>query len=509
MASPLKHPIPEHRPAHPYGSAGQRPLVTTCIVIAALVIAIGVTASRVRAQSGAGAMTPQTNLAPLAPSTPGGGFGAPPSFGGGNHIGAIAPSLGASSLGPPSSTAGGSLFDPYATGVTPGYYQPALPPGSVAPTAPPTVAGAWGAQGGGVFGGLFSRPASAPLSTGLNAPILNPSVPGAPTQSPPPMYGAPVAGANSYGAPPVYGAPSFPSTIYPSGTPSTLFPNGLYGGGFGTVAPGFSAYRFLQGPRLRHAYIGSGSDITDLSINDTDVSVAFAFQNFLYSSQPLYVVPSFSLHLWDGPQSSSGVDLPSNAYSGFLDFGWQTDPNRMFGVELGVRVGAFTAFDTFRDDSIRVLGKGLASFRLTPASTLKIGVYYLDRIDWKLIPAGGVLWQPNPQTRFDIFFPQPKFARYCRTIGTHDVWWYLAGDYGGGSWTIERAGTGASDRVDINDLRVMTGWEWGRSDLIRTGRRTAFAEIGYVFERELIYKNDPTDRLKPDDAIMFRAGFGY
>ncbi len=465
---------------------------------------------------------PQTNLAPIAPRSYGGGYSAPPSLGGGN-IGQIAPSLSAPSYGASSATSGGSLFDPYSTGQTPGYYQPAMPPGTIAPTAPPTVAGSLGTpggfgapsaygtgaygQGGGLFGGLFSRPASAPMSSGLNAPMLNAPISGAPITGSAPVYGSPVP--NTYAAPGGFGSPAFPSTIYPSGSPSTLFPGGLFGGGFsGDANSSFSAYRFLQGPRVRHAYLGAGNDSTDLAINDTDVSFAFAFPNFMYSNQPLYVVPSFSLHLWDGPQSVSGADLPPNAYSGFLDFGWQTDPNRMFGVELGVRVGAFTAFDTFRDESIRVLGKGLASFRLTPASTLKVGVYYLDRNNWKLLPAAGLLWQPNPQTRFDIFFPQPKFARYWRTIGTHDVWWYLAGDYGGGSWTIKRD-SGASDSVDINDLRVMAGWEWGRSDLIRVGRRTAFAEIGYVFDREVKYDKSPMDDIKPDDAIMFRAGFGY
>ena len=476
---------------------------------------------------------PQTNLAPISPGSTSFGGSA---YSGNSNLGTIAPSLGAPGAfsGPggsriPSATATGSLFDPYSTSQTPGYFQPAMPPGSVSPVTPPTVAGALGssgvlgaptnfgtglagpsatggspgAVGGPLFGGLFSRPASAPMPSGLNGPVLNRSY-----GAPPPIY-QPQPVPNAYSAPGGFGSPVFPSTIYPSGSPSTLFPGGLFGNGFGGDAnSGFSAYRFLQGPRLRHAYLGAGDGSDDVAINDTDVSFAFAFPNFMYSSQPLYVVPSFSLHLWDGPLSSSGADLPARAYSGFLDFGWQTDPNRMFGVELGVRVGAFTAFNTFRNDSIRVLGKGLGSFRLTPATTLKVGVYYLDRNNWKLIPAAGLLWQPNPYTRFDLFFPQPKIARYCRTIGTYDVWGYLSGDYGGGSWTIKRANN-ASDSVDINDLRVMAGLEWGRSDLIRLGRRTAFVEIGYVFDREVKYDKTPLSDFKPDDAIMIRAGFGY
>jgi len=449
------------------------------------------------APSGSPLDIPQTNLVPIAPRSS-------EAFGG-NSLSTIAPSLGM-----PSATATGSLFDPYSTSQAPGQFQPAMPPGSLMPNSPPGLA-----PGGGLFGGLYSQPASQPMPSGLNgpvygAPIVNsPPVFGAPVYgTPPPMYGQPMP--SPYGMPGGFGAPSFPSTAYPSGTPSTLFPGGLFGSVpfSGDANSAFSAYRFLQGPRLRHTFLGTGNDPTDLQINDTDVSVAFAFPNFLYSNQPLFVAPSFSLHLWDGPDSASGADLPGQAYSGFLDFGWQTDPNQMFGVELGVRVGAFTAFDTFRDESIRVLGKGLGSFRLTPASTVKLGVYYLDRNNWKLIPAGGLLWQPNPYTRFDIFFPQPKLAHYWRTIGTHDVWWYLAGDYGGGSWTIKRA-DGAADSVDINDFRAMAGLEWGLSDLIRGGRRTAFVEFGYVFERELKFKYNPADDISPGNAWMIRAGFGY
>lgn len=399
---------------------------------------------------------PQTNLAPVGPPPPA-GPGAPAGAG----------------------TAGSTLFDPYATGGSNGS-NPAAPP-SLAPGPSGNY------PGGGLLGGLFSTPAGAPMSPGAAPPSFSPPPPGAPS--------------------------GYPSSVYPSESPSSLFPGGLApGGSFVGFMPDLHAHRLLQGPRLRHGYIAdSGDGADDLSINDTDVSVAFAFPRFLYSTQPLYVVPSFGLHLWDGPRSTGGprsADLPSAVYDGFLDFGWQSDPNQIFGLELGTRVGAFTDFDTFNSDSIRVMGKALVSFRLTPTSTLKGGAYYLDRNDIQLIPAGGLLWQPDPMTRFDIFFPEPKLAHYWRTVGTHDVWWYLAGDYGGGSWTIERADE-TEDSVDLNDLRVMFGLEWGRSDLLRTGRRSGFLEAGYVFAREVEYRRSPEDDFEPDNAFMVRAGIGY
>ncbi|MCA9207981.1 MAG: hypothetical protein KDA55_06475, partial [Planctomycetales bacterium] len=196
------------------------------------------------------------------------------------------------------------------------------------------------------------------------------------------------------------------------------------------------------------------------------------------------------------------------AYEAFVDFGWQSDPNQILGVDLGFRIGVWTDFDTLNNDSLRLLGKGLVKYHVTPAVTLKAGVLYVDRLKVKLIPAGGILWEPNPQMRFDIYFPEPKISTYFTTLGNYEIWTYLAGEYGGGSWTIERV-SGMSDQIDINDIRVIAGIEWARPDMIRQGRRIGFIEAGYVFERELLYRNTPASNLDLGETLMVRAGIGY
>ena len=80
--------------------------------------------------------------------------------------------------------------------------------------------------------------------------------------------------------------------------------------------------------------------------------------------------------------------------------------------------------------------------------------------------------------------------------------------YGGGNWRIQRT-DGSKDNVDINDIRIALGLEWGRNDMMRDGRRIGFAEIGYVFDRELIYKARPGDNLNLHDTFVIRAGIGY
>ena len=108
-----------------------------------------------------------------------------------------------------------------------------------------------------------------------------------------------------------------------------------------------------------------------------------------------------------------------NAYSAYLDFQWASDPKLQIGAELGFRVGAYTDFNTLNDDSLRIQGLALGMSRLTPTWTLKLGAMYLDRNNIKILPAGGLLWTPTPQVRFDFFFPQPKLSAYLTTVGRY------------------------------------------------------------------------------------------
>lgn len=430
--------------------------------------------------------------------------------------------------------------------------QPLAPPASqlADPYAPPPRESVFGApplgpssqNSGGLFG-MFSQPASSPVPAGVTQSFQGSMLPpgggvGQPTLGPPTL-GPPTSSASGYGpgvygpgaADPgmgmgglstndIYGAPAYPnqggygspypSSVYPSTTPSTLFPEGIFAPGATIAGPPLvaEAFRLFQGPRFRYTYTAAGDSPTNVNVNDFDFAFAFAFPRFVYSTQPLFVIPSFSLHLWDGPDGATGADLPSKAYSAFVDVGWESDRNQMIGTEFGVRVGVFSDFDTYNSRSLRVLGRGLVHFRLSPASTFRAGVYYLDRNDYKLIPAAGLRYQPDPFNIYDLFFPLPKVSHYWRTIGTQDVWWYVAGGVGGGSWTIERT-SGMEDSIDINDLRVYTGIEFGLNDAIRVGRRTGFVEFGYAFDREVTYYFNPQDNFDPGNAFVFRAGFGY
>ncbi|MEM1305589.1 MAG: hypothetical protein AAGG46_11865, partial [Planctomycetota bacterium] len=144
-------------------------------------------------------------------------------------------------------------------------------------------------------------------------------------------------------------------------------------------------------------------------------------------------------------------------------------------------------------------GRGLGILKLTPTLDLVAGVVYLDRIDVSLLPAGGIHYRPNDIWEFYAVFPSPRVTRRLPSSSELEFNWFVAGEYGGGSWTANRAGL--DDRFDYNDLRVTTGFEW-RSPTGRSGS----IELGYVFDRELIFDSGTPGPSTVDDTFLFRAG---
>lgn len=379
----------------------------------------------------------------------------------------------------------------------PGYGQPyvSAPPYA----APPATAG----------GGIFSVP-----PTGAAPPGYVP-----PGYAPPAVTGAP-PGYGTYSPDPRF--VQGPSSIFPPAPYSNPYPSGnVY---YNQPDGGIAQYtKFIQGITLEHTWL-AGDDSADLDQNDSDVAVTFALPIFPNPKNPLYVSPGFGLHLWDGPAfpDSFPADLPAQAYDAYLDVTWRPQFNEAFGMELAVRPGVYSSFDAINSQSIRLQGRGLGFIRLSPAWQLAIGAVYLDRLDIKLLPAGGLIWTPNEKNRLEFLFPKPKLSRYLMTAWTNTEWWiYATGEYGGGSWTIERAPetdplvAAMDDQIDINDFRVMVGLEFKPTQSIDgnlppTRRQyVAYFEVGYAFEREIIYRSNVPDEFNLPETFLLRGGIRF
>ena len=380
---------------------------------------------------------------------------------------------------------------PTPTGSTSPYYGP-TPPNFTTTTPPPPGVG----QGTSIYSygqtSAVGQTSAAYGATTATNPVLVTQAPvtGAPTGQPvlPPPNAAGAAGWDPY-------APAVTTT--PGGYEA---PPGYY-----TQENYFMrAYKVLNKVDIRNTTLFDNGS-TGLGVNTTDLRASFAVP-FLGNPEPLLITPGFSLDLWSGPQSGSfanSPDLPGQTYAGYLEFSWRPIINTWLSGDLSIAPGIWTDFNTYNKDSWRFPSRGMFVITTSPAMQITGGVWYLDRNKVKILPAGGLIWRPTPDTEADILFPNPRFAKRCRAIGNVDWWWYVAGEYGGGSWTIERA-AGYSDSFDYNDIRVSLGLEFRQLDAM-----TGYIEFGYVFEREVEYVVQPSANFDPKETWMVRGGVTF
>jgi hypothetical protein len=262
--------------------------------------------------------------------------------------------------------------------------------------------------------------------------------------------------------------------------------------------------RVLERPRARQTWITGNSD-NPLELNELELATTMTLPNFLGSTQPLRVSPGFIFHWIDGPDSTvnPNFDLPARLYSSYLSFDHMTNPNNRFGLENNLTIGFYSDFEDYSSDGLRLTGKLVGWNRINDYTVGKLGVEYLDRVDVKLLPAFGVYMAPNPNIRWDLYFPRTKLAHRLPNVGNFEVWSYVGAEYGGGSWVMDRR-DGSSDQADINDVRSFLGFEW-----MGPRRVTGFFEVGYVFQREIVYRSDPNNPLKVEDAFMLRSGLAF
>ncbi|MEQ8786622.1 MAG: hypothetical protein RIC55_10000 [Pirellulaceae bacterium] len=406
-------------------------------------------------------------------------------------VGAAQPGVsgGLQAVPPPTAPFNGVTAPGYTTPgyATPGYTAPGGVPANSAPALlqqPPfdpfsTTQGA--ATQASPALGFPQSPSGLPPTTGF----------GPPTQ---PLYAPP--GGQAF--------PQQPGALYPNGYPNVMPQNPLGQGWFGQqggAQPG-PYLKLLEDFRVVHTWVyGDRGD--EMNTNDIEAATTINIPNFVYSGYPISITPAFVFHFWNGPSPPILVDLPPRAYSTFATFDWNPMASPRFGGEFSGTIGVFSDFGAVNHDSIRLIGKTLFVYHVTPKFTIKGGIEYLDRVRIKLLPAGGFVWTPNDRVRFDVYFPKPKLAQYLITIGTTEVWWYVSGEYGYGSWTLEYP-TG-SVRTDINDLRVIGGLEWVNNASTLKG----FFEMGYVFDREVVFAEMPASNFTLKDSFMLRSGIAF
>ncbi len=305
------------------------------------------------------------------------------------------------------------------------------------------------------------------------------------TITPPPPQWDPYATPNTTPPALLQQDPSlqFGSPTFAGGTPITLA----------------TATKFLQEVRVDYLWM-PGKASKEFGMHDVDLSSTFAIPLFYNTQTPLLVTPGFAAHFWSGPRDQ---DVPPHVFDAYLQGAWNPQVTPWLGGELAFRVGVYSDFQKVTSDSLRYTATGLMVLSFSPSIKIKGGIWYLDRNRIQILPAGGIIWTPNADTRCEILFPNPKLARRLSTIGTTEWWGYARGNYGGGAWTYQDT-AGAQTSIDYNDLRVAVGAEFDRA-----GGLNGYIEVGAAFERELFNLPGNPGTFPLTTIVFVGAGLAY
>jgi hypothetical protein len=213
------------------------------------------------------------------------------------------------------------------------------------------------------------------------------------------------------------------------------------------------------------------------------------------------------IHFVDGP-SHAGSDLPPRLFDIFWNTRFKAETDYGFGIDANFKMGLFTDFEDSVREGWRFPGRVLAYADLWNSSDeigrVVAGFEYLDLEQTEILPAGGIIFEPNPDTKIDLYFPRPQIRFRVDQEESSDQWLYFRGEYHGSAWAIERD-AGNADVVSLTEYRATIGLETIPDDKEES---SSFLEVGFLFNRDLEYRSG-IGNFQPDDTIVIRLGSRY
>ncbi|PQO27849.1 DUF6268 family outer membrane beta-barrel protein [Blastopirellula marina] len=243
--------------------------------------------------------------------------------------------------------------------------------------------------------------------------------------------------------------------------------------------------------------VGGGDDFLETTKTDLALTAVAPFP-WLEDSM-LAISPGFSVQTLHGPD---GIELPSELYQATVNFTLIKPMGEGAELLLGFAPSIASDFDATGSDAFRFMGFATYSWQASATTKWMLGAAATGREDIPVLPMVGVVWNPSETWQVELTMPRPRVAHRLDWFATaNENWTYVAGEFGGGTWAVDR--NGQNDEITLRDFRLVLGWEQRG----KVGLRPQ-VEIGYVFGRNVEYDSDDY-QYQPADTVMLRAGFSF
>ena len=239
---------------------------------------------------------------------------------------------------------------------------------------------------------------------------------------------------------------------------------------------------------------GSGSDKFGLASFYGGMTVGLA------KFRGITVTPSIGIHKGLG---TADTKLEEELVDLQIEVAWMHQLDERWRMRMELGAGLYSDFEIEKDlDALRITGMSLFTYEASRDLQIVMGAAFLNLENQEFYPVAGVIWQPHDRLQFEIVFPEWKLAGFVKEQKEGEIWSYIGGGFFGRTWRVQRS-TGTEDLATFSNWRVHLGWEKRHISGI-----TYFAEVGYVFDRELRYRSH-VGNFDADDLAFVRAGMNF
>jgi hypothetical protein len=240
--------------------------------------------------------------------------------------------------------------------------------------------------------------------------------------------------------------------------------------------------------------------------------VSGSFQDLQYNSWVRYsrVQADRYLFSWTGAWNSSfwtgpsGVNLPPDADQLISDFQIASlNPGR-WNWQVGVTPQVNADFRrSLNSNSFLVDGRFVLFYQASSQLRWAAGAAYWNRVRNIFIPYGGLIWSPDDRWEFRLFFPETRISRYWGTFGGKHLWTYASVGYHVDAWQVSiQNASQDKTRMQMSDIQALLGVS------TQSGKWTAFAEAGLIFDRHVLFRGS-TPSFGIHDNLLLRIGALY
>jgi hypothetical protein len=204
--------------------------------------------------------------------------------------------------------------------------------------------------------------------------------------------------------------------------------------------------------------------------------------------------------------SPAAFDLPTDLYDISFGLSWMRRLNDRWLMRFMLGAAFATDGNNTSSDAWQFRGGVFGIYRRSPKISWLFGAIALGRNDLPVLPAVGLIYQPNDRLRFDVLMPKPRIAFRLVDNGARQQWGYFGAGLNGKTWAFEND-QGVDDQLTYADWRFVLGWEsipTPEPGMPFTRGRKFAVEAGYVFSRDFEFESArPTIGL--DDTLMLRV----